>query len=74
MQYLTASFKKSLDRLSWGTGSTIQTIGATKIQLPTKNDKIEYDFMGDFITELEAYLIITGLKNYDSTDEEVRAL
>lgn len=52
------------------------------IQLPTKNGKVDFDFMGRFIAELEAeriakleaYLLATGLKNYTLTDEEQRIL
>jgi len=61
---------------SWG------KIKYEKIKLPIKNDKIDYDFMGDFIAELEqariaeleAYLLATGLKDYSLTDEEQRVL
>lgn len=53
-----------------------------KIQLPVKNDKIDFDFMGDFvaeleaqhIAELEAYLTVTGLKDCTLTKEEQTAL
>ncbi len=54
----------------------------TKIQLPIKNGKIDFDFMESFISELEAeriadleaYLKFTGLKDYTLTAEEERAL
>jgi len=47
-----------------------EKIKSEKIQLPTKNDKIDFDFMEQFIAELEAdriaeleaYLLATGLK------------
>ena len=82
MQYLTASFQKSLTSLSWGVGSTIETIGLTIIQLPTKNGEIDFDFMESFIAELEAhriaelegYLLATNLKDYNLTIEEQRVL
>lgn len=53
-----------------------------KIQLPIKNEKIDFDFMESFIAELEAeriaelevYLIATGLKDYTLTVEEQKAL
>lgn len=63
------------------------TVSATKlnditIQLPTKNSKLDFEFMESFIAELEAerisqletYLSTTGLKNYTLTAEEKRAL
>ena len=45
---------------------------ATKINLPTKNRKIDFDFMESFIAELEAqriaelsaYLKVSGFDNY----------
>lgn len=53
-----------------------------KIQLPTKNGKIDFEFMESFVAELEAqrlaeleaYLTVTGLKDYELTDEEWRAI
>ena len=53
-----------------------------KIQLPTKNNKIDFEFIESFIAELEAerlaeleaYLITTGLKDYTLTAEEQKAL
>jgi hypothetical protein len=82
MQYLTASFQKSLLTFSWGIGSTVETIGKTKIQLPTKNGEIDFEFMESFIAqleaervaELEAYLVATGLKDYTLTADEEKVL
>lgn len=53
-----------------------------KIQLPTKNNQIDFDFMENFIAELEAervaeleaYLSVSGLKDYELTEEEKRVL
>lgn len=52
------------------------------IQLPTKNNKIDFDFMETFINELEeerisqldVYLKACGLKDYTLTDEEQKTL
>lgn len=38
------------------------------------NGKIDFEFMESFITELEAYLSVTGLKDYTLTDAEQKAL
>jgi hypothetical protein len=46
----------------------------TKIQLPIKNDEIDFEFMESFIAELEAYLLATGLKDYALTKEEEKVL
>lgn len=82
MKYLTVSFQKSLNTLSWWTGSTIETIAQTEISLPTKNWKIDFDFMENFIEELEKekiekldnYLKVSWLKNYELTSEEEKVL
>ena len=53
-----------------------------KIQLPTKNNKPDFEFMENFISQIEAervtkiqnYLEINGLKDYNLTDEEKKVL
>ena len=52
-----------------------------KVQLPTQNEKINFDFMENFVAELEAqrtaeleaYLSAAGLKDYTLTADEERA-
>ena len=59
-----------------------ETLKNDKILLPTKNNKIDFDFMesliagleAERIAELEAYLLATGLKDYALTEEEERVL
>ena len=59
-----------------------EAMNKTKIQLPIKNGKIDFEFMESFIAELEAeriaeleaYLSVTGLKDYTLTEEEEKAL
>lgn len=77
--FMAAGFNKSLSTLSWGIGSTIETIGNVAIQLPqTKDGKINFDFMEEFVAELETqhvaeletYLLVTGLKDYILNSEE----
>jgi len=54
----------------------------SKIQLPTKNNKIDFEFMENFIAELEAqkiarleaYLVENGLKEYRLSQEEEAVL
>jgi hypothetical protein len=51
-------------------------------QLPTKNGEIDFDFMENFISQIELeriekvqnYLDVTGLKNYNLTADEVQVL
>jgi hypothetical protein len=53
-----------------------------KMQLPTKNGNIDYKFMDSFIAELEAqriaeleaFLLASGLKDYNLTNEEKQVL
>ena len=52
------------------------------IYLPVKNEKIDFDFIEEFVAELEAqhikeleaYLNVTGLKDYELTQEEIKAI
>lgn len=82
MKYLTASFQKSLSSFTWGIGSTVETIGQIKIQLPVKNGKINFSFIEKFISELEAerlaeleaYLVATNLTDYTLNDKEKAVL
>ena len=54
----------------------------TKIQLPTKDGQIDFEFMESFVAELEAqrvaeleaYLSVTGLKDTHLSLEEEQAL
>ena len=74
---------KAFSSFSWG-GSSFNTkiLADQKIQLPTKSGKIDFDFMDSFmseleaerITELEAYLSATGLRDYALTEEEEKVL
>ena len=53
-----------------------------RIQLPQKNGEIDFDFMESFIAELEsehiaklgAYLTVSGLDNYELSQEEEKAI
>lgn len=55
---------------------------STKIQLPTHNGEIDFDFMESFVAELEAqrvaelsaYLTVSGYDNYELSTEELNAL
>ncbi len=72
--YFVSAFQKSLEKFTWGVGSTVESIMGTKIQLPTKDGEIDFVFMESFIAELEAYLVATGLSNYRLTKVEEEAL
>ena len=82
--------QESLQTLSWGTGSTVSSIEDIKVSMPTNNGEIDFDFMENFVAELESrrvaelesrrvaelesYLLATGLKDNNLTEEERNAL
>jgi ABC-type uncharacterized transport system substrate-binding protein len=69
-------------KFSYGKQFRMGSFNETKIQLPTKNGKIDFDFMENFIAELEAeriaeleaYLSATGLKNFELSETEKKVL
>jgi Type I restriction modification DNA specificity domain len=78
--------EKSLTKKMFSFGYT-NTVSAEKlnkitIQLPTKNGEIDFEFMENFMAELEvervenlqAYLVATGLRDYTLTAEEQQVL
>jgi hypothetical protein len=81
--YLTATISKTIfGNYEWTYKAGWERIKSKKIQLPTKNGKIDFEFMESFISEVEAeliaklqaYLQATGLKDYVLTDEEQEVL
>ncbi len=82
-QFFILTMSKAFSSFSWGSSSfNIKILADQSIQLPTKNSKIDFDFMESFIEELEAerlaelkaYLLATGLKDYALTAEEQQLL
>ena len=77
-------------KYDYGNKFNRDSMNNTKIQLPTKNGQIDFDFMEKFIAELEAeriaeleaeriaeleaYLLATELKDYNLTEKEKMAL
>ena len=59
-----------------------KTFNNLKVNLPIKNGEIDFEFMESFVAELEAqrvaeleaYLLATGLKDYELTDKEKQAI
>lgn len=83
MLFFAISMEKSLSgKFSFGNKLRSSQSLDFKIHLPIRNNKIDFDFMESFIaeleaqriTELEAYLLATGLMDYTLTDEEQKAL
>ena len=80
--FVVASIDRVLSKYSgYSSYPTLAKLREHKIKLPTKNEEIHFDFMDSFVAELEAqrvaeldaYLNITGLKDYKLNDEEVNA-
>lgn len=82
-QFFLASMRKTFSTFSWGSSRfNVETLKQQLIKLPVSNGKIDFDFMESFIAELEAqriaeleaYLKVTGLDNYELTKDEENAL
>ncbi|WP_445712058.1 restriction endonuclease subunit S [Flavobacterium sp.] len=69
-------------KYDYGTKFNREAMKKTKIQLPTKDKKIDFEFMESFIATLNAerlatlnaYLLATGLKDYNLTSVEENLL
>lgn len=80
---ITASRIATTNKYDYGAKFNRNEMNNTKISLPVKKDReIDFAFMEDFISQLEAcrlsqleaYLLVTGLKNYTLTLAEEQAL
>ncbi len=81
--YLTASISKTIfGNYEWTNKAGWEKIKNEKISLPTKDNKIDFEFINDFMAELEAehfaelekYLYVTELKDCQLTNEEKQVL
>lgn len=81
--FLVGAVSKSIfGNYEWTNKAVWERIKPEIIQLPTKNDKIDFEFMESFIAELEAqrikelkaYLLASGLNDYELTREEKNAI
>jgi len=81
-EFLIACLRQSFANFSWGDSYEIKNLVDIKISLPKKDGAIDFEFMEKFIaelefekiSELEAYLTATGLKDTKLTEEEKNAL
>lgn len=78
-QYIITSMKRAFSLFGWGSSSfNEKVLNDTTMSLPFSNGKIAFDFMENFVSELQAsrlrelqnYLKVTGLANYELSDEE----
>lgn len=81
--FMSSAFKSSAKgKFSYGNKFNRKIASDMLIQLPTKNNEIDFGFMESFVAELNAqrvaelnaYLTITGLKDYELTEEEKNLL
>lgn len=70
-QFIITAMKKSFSNFTWGSSSFNEKIlKKTNIILPTINSKIAIKYMYFYIKALEAYLLVSGFKDYKLTKEE----
>ncbi len=81
LHFISAILQFILKPLTWGLGSTTESIAEFKFSLPLKPTAktqtlkdIDFNFMEKFIAELEAYLKATGLSNTTLSNDEENAL
>lgn len=81
--FIVVLFKKvAAGRFNYGNKFNRAKAREFLINLPQKNGEIDFEFMESFVAELEAhrvaeleaYLLATGLKDYELTDEEKQAI
>lgn len=81
--FLSANINFKIKDLTWGTWANIKSIGEIIIHLPTySNWELAYDYMENYIKEIEAYHIkeieaylkATGLSDYNLSKDEVESL
>ncbi|MCG8882228.1 restriction endonuclease [Tenacibaculum finnmarkense] len=81
--FIVASIDRVIkNKYSYNNKATKIELKNSKIQLPTKNGKIDFDFMENFINDLEteriakldAYLVENGLNDYELSAKEKQVL
>lgn len=83
MLFFASAMSKSLEKkFSYGNKLRSSQSYDFTIRLPVKNNHIDFEFINSFVAELEAervaeleaYLTVTGLKDYELTEKERLAL
>jgi len=91
LYFLSTTIQKSIkEKFGYENKAGWEKVKKEFIQLPTKNGKIDFEFMNAYISELEeeriseleeeriselsAYLTVSGLDNYELSSEEKEAL
>ncbi|GAB2023054.1 restriction endonuclease subunit S [Pseudolactococcus yaeyamensis] len=68
--FLSSILQKQMSQFSYSNTVSATKLKGLKINLPTQNGKISFNYMEDFIETLEAYLLATGLDDYELTVED----
>ncbi|WP_029906323.1 restriction endonuclease subunit S [Mycoplasmopsis opalescens] len=80
--FIISLLNKVFSKYQWNNKSGWNKVKEETIQLPTKNNQIDFEFMESFISELEeeriseldAYLTVSNLNNYELTNKELEVL
>lgn len=80
--YIVSELQRIRNGSTWNQKFPKSEVINAEISLPVKNSEIDFDFMDTFIAELEAeriaeleaYLKVSGLDNYELSTEELEAL
>lgn len=82
-QFFLTAMEKSFSSFSWGSSSfNVKIIENQIVKIPVKDGNPDFEFMENFIAELEAeriaeleaYLEVTGLSDYELIEDEQKAL
>lgn len=83
LYFLSTTIQKSIkEKFGYENKAGWEKVKKEFIQLPTKNGKIDFEFMDAYISELEeeriselsAYLTVSGFDNYELSNDEKEAL
>ncbi|WP_223810147.1 restriction endonuclease subunit S [Campylobacter sp. LR286c] len=74
MQYISTTIGKDKEKWSYGKQYRQNSFIKHKITLPVKNNQIAFDYMESYVRELDAYLTVSGLKDYVLNEEEKQVL
>lgn len=68
--FLESVINKSVSTFSWGRGSSKESLKNIKLLLPSKNDEPDWDFMEEFIKEIEEkYILNVDKYNQENIDK-----
>lgn len=75
LKFLSVAIEKSIkQKFGWENKAVWSKVKLETVSLPTLNNKIAFKYMDRFINALEAYLLVSGFKDYELTKEEKDAL